>query len=247
MTGRAFEPYAPLNVPKPVADGLWVVDGPEIRLSMLGLKVPFPTRMTVARLPDGGLWIHSPIAPDEQMFAATLALGPVRAIVAPNTLHYWWLPEWHARCLDAGIYACSDLAASARRPLPSFETLGSTPPSAWSGSFEQVVIAGDFLTEVAFLHRASRTLILADLIENFETERIRPRWLRWTVLLGGAADPDGKAPIDMRLGFLRRRKAMRAAVRQMLAWQPQRIIIAHGRWYERNGTAELRRAFRWVL
>jgi hypothetical protein len=33
----------------------------------------------------------------------------------------------------------------------------------------------------------------------------------------------------------------------MLAWNPQRIILAHGRWYERDGAAELARAFAWAL
>lgn len=32
-----------------------------------------------------------------------------------------------------------------------------------------------------------------------------------------------------------------------LGWNPERIILAHGRWYRRDGTAELRRAFRWLL
>jgi hypothetical protein len=32
-----------------------------------------------------------------------------------------------------------------------------------------------------------------------------------------------------------------------VAWQPERIILAHGRWYEKDGTEELRRAFRWLL
>jgi hypothetical protein len=33
----------------------------------------------------------------------------------------------------------------------------------------------------------------------------------------------------------------------MIAWNPERVILAHGRWYERDGAQELRRAFRWVL
>jgi hypothetical protein len=33
----------------------------------------------------------------------------------------------------------------------------------------------------------------------------------------------------------------------MLAWQPERVMIAHGRWYDKDAAAELRRAFRWVL
>jgi hypothetical protein len=40
---------------------------------------------------------------------------------------------------------------------------------------------------------------------------------------------------------------LRAALQTMIGWQPERIIIAHGRWYPKNGTAELQRAFRWLL
>ena len=32
----------------------------------------------------------------------------------------------------------------------------------------------------------------------------------------------------------------------MIGWDPERIILAHGKWYERGGADELRRAFRWL-
>jgi hypothetical protein len=32
----------------------------------------------------------------------------------------------------------------------------------------------------------------------------------------------------------------------MIGWQPERMILAHGRWYERDAVGELRRAFRWL-
>ena len=60
-------------------------------------------------------------------------------------------------------------------------------------------------------------------------------------------DPDGKAPLDMQLSFFRSYQALRRAVRQMIIWAPERIIIAHGRWYRQNAVKELRRSFRWVL
>jgi hypothetical protein len=65
--------------------------------------------------------------------------------------------------------------------------------------------------------------------------------------MGGAADPDGKAPFDMQLTFLRHRKAARAAVERMIAWKPDRVIIAHGRWYDANALFELNRALRWSI
>jgi len=65
--------------------------------------------------------------------------------------------------------------------------------------------------------------------------------------LAGAADPDGKAPIDMQLSFLGRRATVMAAAEVMRAWGPERIILAHGRCCDANGVAELRRALRRVL
>jgi hypothetical protein len=108
-------------------------------------------------------------------------------------------------------------------------------------------VRGDMLTEIAFFHYPSRTLVLTDLIENFELKRTHSRSYRLLLRLAGVADPDGKAPIDMQLTFWRHRRALRAAVEAMIAWNPERIIIAHGRWYEGNCAAELRRAFRWAF
>ena len=99
---------------------------------------------------------------------------------------------------------------------------------------------------MVFFHRASRTLILTDLIENFEREKVS-FWHRPLIALAGTQDPDGKAPIDMRWSFRSGRAALRATVEELLSWAPERVILAHGRWYDHDGTAELRRAFRWVL
>lgn len=47
--------YAPLDTPKPVAAGIWIVEGPLVYMAALGLRAPFPTRMTLVQLTDGGL------------------------------------------------------------------------------------------------------------------------------------------------------------------------------------------------
>ncbi len=123
---------------------------------------------------------------------------------------------------------------------------GGAPPF-WAGVLDQVFVPGSLLSEVDFYHRASRTLILTDLIETFEPQRVKSWFYRMLMLAFGCTDPDGKAPYDMQLSFWRTRPEVKAAVEQMIAWAPERIIIAHGRWYERDGVAELKRAFRWVL
>src|SRR3546814_14323732 len=72
-------------------------------------------------------------------------------------------------------------------------------------------------------------------------------WMRWLTRLGGVQDPHGSMPRDMRRTFVRQRPQLKAAVERMLAWEPERIVLAHGRWYEHDGAAELRRAFGWLL
>ena len=191
--------------------------------------------MTIVRLPGGSLWLHSPAEPDEALFQSIGKLGPIGFLIAPNTLHYWWIPDWKERCPSVQVYA-----------VPGLERCAKRPP-AWAGVIDQLLIVGDRLTEAVFFHRPSRTLILTDLIENFETDHIRSWFYRKLISWSGAADPDGKAPIDMQLSFYRWREPLRAAVEKMIAWKPQRIILAHGRWYDKNAEAELRRAFRWVL
>lgn len=240
-------PYAPLSTLKPVAGDVWIADGPEIRMQAGPLAMPFSTRTTLIRLPDGGLWVHSPIAPDPALFAEIEALGPVRWLVAPNTLHYWWIPDWKARYPAAAVCAPPAVAVKAKRPIAIDLPIATDPPAAWQGAFAQVVLASRIFTEADFFHRSSRTLILADLIENFEMGRVHSLFYRLLIRLGGVFDPDGKMPLDMQAAFRPNRAQVRAAVETMLAWGPERIILAHGRWYEKGAIAELRRAFRWVL
>jgi len=242
-----YRPYLPLDVLKPVGDGLWIVDGPEIVFKAAGLGMGFPTRMTVARLADGDLWLHSPVQPTDELMAAIAALGPVKFLIAPNSLHYWWIPDWQARFPSATVFTAPGLRQSAKRRLPEGPTLDGTVPPAWEGQIDQLPVSGGWFHEVEFFHRPSKTLILVDLIENFELDRVRPTLLQWLLRLAGSADPDGKAPLDMRLQFWRHRQSLKVAVERMLGYHPERVILAHGRWYDRNGEAELRRAFRWVL
>jgi hypothetical protein len=241
--------YEPLNILKPVASGLWLVDGPAIRMAVPGGHLPFPTRMTVARLADGGLWCHSPIAPDEALFRAIDALGPARHLVSPNMLHYAHIAAWKQRYPDAVAWASPGVRerAARQRIAVTFDAeLGDTPPPAWADTLDQLHFRGSrVLEEIVFLHRDSGTLILTDLIENFEPSRL-PRGMRLLVRLAGSLDPDGKAPLDMRLTYLGRKRVARACLQRMLAWRPRRVILAHGRCYLQGGEAELRRAFRWL-
>ncbi len=241
MTG-----YEPLNTIKPVAENIWIVDGEAI--SFYGL--PYSTRMTVVRLSNGDLFLHSPIALDDDLKHKIDALGRVRHLVSPNWIHYAYLPEWAEIYTETISWASPGVRERARKfgvPVVFDRDLGDISEVEWSDELEQMIVRGNkYHEEVVFFHKPSQTLILTDLIENFEARKI-PIWFRPLAWLTGILDPDGKAPIDMRLGFLKGKRELRQAVQRMIEWAPERVILSHGRWYAEQGVAELKRAFRWVL
>ncbi len=245
MHSESSNTYPPLHTLKRVAEDVWIIDGPAIRFGMPWPKMPFSTRMTVVRLADG-LFLHSPTPLTAELKAEIAAIGPPRWIVGPNRIHYWWIPDWHAAFPEAEVYLAPRIREQAAgridfdgRPL---DTNGGYP---WDGEMATLAIAGRYMTEVVFFHRPSRTLILTDLIENFEPHKLGGRFVRWLTRWAGALDPDGGMPRDMRMTYSK--ETLRSAVETMIGWNPERIILAHGRWYERNGATELRRAFRWML
>lgn len=206
----------------------------------LGLRLPFPTRSAIVRLGNGSLWIHSPVALTEGLRRELDALGSVAFLVSPNRLHTTWIGQWRsawpaARVAAIGSDRLSDASIHlADRNLP------------WSAEIDHVLIRGDFFDEAVFFHKASRTLIVTDLIQNFELRRIASLWFKVLVFLSGAAHPRGTTPRDVRVTFLRHRAGLRRAFARIRAWGPERILLAHGLCYFRDGARELERALRWV-
>lgn len=239
--------YPPLNTLKSVAQDVWLVDGPLIRFGPPGLKMPFPTRMTIIRIGASDLFIHSPTVLTPELKAEVANLGRPRWLIAPNRLHYWWVPDWKEAFPDTAVYLAPRVIEQAgqRIDLP-YSDLDRDAGYPWDADIATLSVTGGYMTEVVFFHRASRTLLVTDLIENFEPGKLS-LGMRFLTRLGGCLDPDGSMPRDMRLSYGKQKPELRAAIEKMIAWNPERIILAHGRWYQRDGVQELRRAFRWVL
>lgn len=238
--------YPPLDVLKPVAEGVWIVDSGPLRAYGLDL----PLRMTVVRLSSGALWLHSPTRCDGALTAAMEKIGPIRHLVAPDVAHWMHVADWQRACPEAITWGAPGLRERApvkRSPLRLDRDLGERPPEPWAGEIDQVVVPGGFgFSEVDFLHRPSGTLVLTDLVVNLEPRKLPPL-VRPGARLIGVVAPHGKAPLYLRLAVrMRRKDAVRAAAR-MIGWAPERVIFSHGRWFERDGTAELRRALAWLV
>ena len=238
--------YPPLDVPKPVAEGVWIVDSGPLRV----LGMPLPVRMTVLRLADGGLWLHSPTRYDADLHEALEALGPIHHLVAPNSAHWTFVAAWQRHCPDARVWAAPCLRARPqvrRSDLRIDHDLPDAAPPEWSGEIGQVVVPGRLgFREVAFHHRASRTLVLTDLVLNLEPERL-PALMRPLARLIGVTAPDGRAPAYLRAVVKLAGRPAAEAARRLVAFRPDRVIFAHGRFFEHDGTARLARSLAWLL
>ncbi|XKE44489.1 DUF4336 domain-containing protein [Halomonas organivorans] len=221
-------------------EDLWLFEGETV--PFMGL--PYATRMTVVRLPDGGLWVHSPIRLTPERQRQLDGLGPVHHLVAPNHLHHLFLDAWQRAYPGALTHGTPELIAK-RRDLRFDGTLEAPHPD-WQPVIDQRLFTGSpRMAECVFFHRPSATLIVADLVENFPPESLRP-WQRWLARVTGILAPHGGMPLDWRLTFLGHRRTARAHLEALLDWAPERLILSHGRLIEHDAQTYLIRAFHWL-
>lgn len=223
MTG-----YEPLGTLKPVAQGIWYVDGAPVQRAF----VPLPTRCVVVQLQGGGLWIYAAADLTDGLEAELAALGPVGHIVCPNVDCVDMAQSW------AGAYP------NAR--LWDVDTL--TPDhaeEAWQGQLHQLVVRVRLgRGEAVFCHRPSRTLFFADLFEVLET-RLLPVWARPIVWFSGTDDSGGHLRPTLRWGRKYDDKlALGRDVETIMGWGARGLIPAHGRMVEAHANGQLERAFR---
>lgn len=222
--------------------GIWAAEGPVVSF----YTFPYPTRMAVIRLADGGLFMWSPIALSPDLKKVVDDLGPVRFLVSPNKIHHLFLGEWKRAYPEARMIASPGLRER-RRDLAFDGELGDVAEPAWAADIDQVAVRGSpFLTEVVFFHRASRTAIFTDLVQNFP-----PGWFKgWRGVLArldGIVAPNPGAPREWRASFVFNRGLVRAALERILAWPIERVLIAHGDCVSADGAAFVRRAFAWLV
>jgi hypothetical protein len=220
---------------EPFATDLWVEAR---RLRFLGIETG--TRMTVVRLAGGGLFVHSPVSLDAETRRAVDALGPVKAVVAPSRFHHLYVGEWARAYPSAPLYCCPGLERK-RSDLPWRGVLGDEPEPEWRGEIEQVLFSVRIENEVVFFHRASRTLVCADAL--FDLAKHPSRLTRLAARLLGNREP-GATWLEHLM--IRRRAEAREQVDRMLAWNPERIVLAHGDLVATGAREVLRRAYAWL-
>lgn len=216
---------------------LWCLDA-DLRIQA-GFHLP--VRMTVIRLADGGLWLHSPLAIDDATAAELDALGPVRHIVAPSLLHHLFAGAAHQRWPAAQVHAPAGLTAK----QPALKIDRPLAADARWPELAIVAIAGaPKIAEHVFVHRPSGTLIVTDLLFNVDAAPglLSPLILRMV----GAWKRLAQSKIWR--SMVKDRAAARASAEQVMALEFRRLVPAHGLVVEGPDThARVGEALRWML
>lgn len=146
-----------------LGDDLWVADGPT---AIDLLVIPYPTRMTIIRLPSGRLWLSSPVRLSYDRLQEVLDLGEPAHLVSATPRHHWRLEPWHALFPDATLWSCATGPFTlGKRTLPPRDIRAITHRTAgraWaervmSWDFDRLVMAHGPVVETgakAYVERA---------------------------------------------------------------------------------------------
>lgn len=219
------------------ADGVWVDDAP-IRI----LGMPLTTTMTVLRLDDGSLLLHSPIPMTPERRAAVEALGSVAHLYAPNLTHHRWIGEWAESLPSARVHAPPGLAKK-RPDLHVHRVHGSAAEPAFAGVVDELRVDGFRLEESVLVHRPSGTLVAADLVHNVG----RPQH-PWTKLYTSAMGFYDRVALSrmIRWAAFPDRAAARRSLDELLALPFDRAVVGHGAPLADGARESLAAAYRWL-
>ncbi|OAN13190.1 methanol oxidase, glmU [Photobacterium jeanii] len=219
-------------------DRIWYQDIP---LKVSG--IPVGARMTVVKLADNKLLIHSPIQLTTQLQLALSKLGQVHAIVTPNMSHHLFLSEWWLAYPDAYFFAPPGLQQK-RSDLIFDDALSAQTPSLWRDQLFQTLVRGsDSMEEVVFCDPQSQTLILGDTLVWLKNST-NLLSISLAILNGCYYKP--AMPFYWRVSFQDKTR-LRQSLQEILTWPFERIILSHGQLIPENGKQYFADAFAWAL
>lgn len=214
---------------------IWIVEQ-----SSNFLGVPLGLRMTIVRLSNQQLLIHSMIPCNEQTYTAIDALGEVRYLISPNLEHTRFIQEWQQRYPSSELYGPTDqcltkhaLAGHTRNLLP-FQ----------HHDLQCIAVNGmPRLQEFAFFHTESQTLVLTDLA--FNLGGTMSLWGKSFLRLNGAYNRF--TPTRILKSLIKERAAFDDSIQAISKWNFTQIIIAHGTPITQDARRTFEKAFAWAL
>lgn len=222
---------------------IWVAEQP---LRYFGLDVG--TRMTVIRLTNNELVVISPIQVDNETIDQLNEIGDVSHIIAPNLYHYLFTSNFKALYPKAMLWAAPGLE-SKRPELPIDRTIQD---GSFLDEVEHLLFDGfktfglsgaSPLNEGVFFHLESQTLILTDTAFHFdETFPLLTQLVARSI--GGYKN---LSPSLLERFATQETDKVKQAVQKVLAWDFERVIMAHGSIIENDAKQRFREGYEWFL
>ncbi|MBD1865728.1 DUF4336 domain-containing protein [Cyanobacteria bacterium FACHB-471] len=228
-----------------IDEEIWVVEQP---LRYLGLSVG--TRMTVVRLANRELVVISPIQASDAIVSQLSQLGTVKHIIAPNLYHYLFTANFKSLYPQATFWAAPGLEVK-KPELSVDQTIKSDEDKLWNGlefiffdGFRVLGLSGfDLLNECVFFHSASRTLILTDTAFHFDESF--PMLTQFAARLLGGYKRLSPSVLE-RIATIDK-EGVRKSVEQVLNWDFERVVMAHGSIIEQNGKEKFKQGYEQFL
>lgn len=192
------------------------------------------------RAADASLVLHSPVPLDEGARAQLAELGEVGHIVAPNLVHHLYAADAKAAFPDAVLWGAPGLREKTGLPIDRVLDAGFDVP----GLRAIPLPSGPKLNETVFLHPASGTLVVTDLVFNLRQTR---GWATpWVMRLVGCHQCLS-ASRSLKWVFVKEDFAAFAqAARALAELEWDRLVMNHGEIVEQGGREELREGLAWM-
>lgn len=209
---------------KDLGENIWVH---EDAMSLAGSKLRL--RMTIVKLLSGNLWVHSPTALSSELKKEIEALGSVKFIVGPNNGHNIWLSEWQDAFPDAALFVTPGIPKKVE--IKNYQIIDEGHENIWEADFEHARMPGvPFFEESVFLHKSTKSLIVADLIQNHSDKRpagfagFMTRFVFEPIGFKGMC----VAP-PLKMDFMHKDKANFCLfIKKIKTWDFDRIVVTHG-------------------
>ena len=217
-----------------VPDVIWFCDY-QIKFGSMNISA----RMTIVRLSNNRLWVHSPMLLDKDLKSDIDALGQVSCVVAPNLFHHLFFKQFMMNYPNANGYITSGLEIKSKE----LSTYSVIEDQLWANDFESIFIDGlPIINETVFFHKSSKTLIITDLLFCFGTHAGLVKTLIAKIL--GVHNQLAMSRI-MKL-MVKDKKALKQAVSIIQGWNMQRIILAHDQIITTDAHEKFVHAFSWL-
>lgn len=202
----------------PLVDDVWRATDP---VRIVGTQLS--ASMTVVRLRDGSVLLHSPVQLTAERKAAVERIGRVAHIYAPNLFHHLRVMDWSSAFPNARIHAPRGLQK--KRPDLRIDRTIDTSDGAFGDEMEELTVDGFRLRETVLFHPTSRTLIVADLVHN--VGRPEGGWTKFYASAMGFYDRVGLSRM-LRWTAFSDREAARRSVERLLSLPFERVTVGHG-------------------